>query len=543
MKVTLLAINAKYVHSSLPVWCIADGLKQHLRTPATVKVIEATINQPVDLILAKVADTQPNIIGISAYIWNADILREVLGGIKRTLPDTLVVLGGPEASHAPDFYLSQGADYVVCGAGERALPLLVDAIATGAKLCQVAGLCYFADGKVRKNPIAPAKHHFDNGEYSAALHGRIAYIESSRGCPFSCSFCLSGGSEVSFFPMDEVKKQIFTLANSGAKTIKFVDRTFNCHRERATEILSYVISMDTDCTFHFEVAPHLFDQPTLDLLAAAPIGRIQLEAGLQSFNPNTLAAVSRKTDFAATEKNIAAILAAGNIHLHLDLIAGLPYETLDSFVAGFNRAFAMRAHNLQLGLLKLLRGSPLHAQEGQFGMVFSPAPPYQVVSTPWMSEEDFATLHRVEHGLSRTWNKGRFITTIEYVLSVARLSPFELFYQIGEEIEGYKSPLPRYTAQLCDILSTLPMVDKNTLVDRMAWDYLAMTGGKGMPSCLKNTRKSKSHVQNVSAFLGRQSDYDSVAVLSTGEVIYAVGQKNPVSGLFEVAYLNYCSAK
>ena len=534
MTIALLAINAKYVHSSLPIWCIADGVKQHLKTKANLHIIEATINQSVDSILSQLTDVKPEIIGISTYIWNADILREILGAAKQLLPNAKIVLGGPEASHNPKSYLSVGADFIIRGAGERSFPALIDAIATGADLGNVAGLCYLSNGEVVVSAADNGSHSFDNTEYCANLHGRIAYIEASRGCPFSCAFCLSGDSKLEFFPLDAVRKQLQTLVDSGAKTIKFVDRTFNCNRDRADEIIRYIINLNTDCTFHLEVAPDLFDGSTIALLATAPPGRIQLEAGLQSFNPKTLEAVSRKANFDTAEKNITAINLVKNIHLHLDLIAGLPYETLETFKAGFNRAFSYKAHNLQLGFLKLLRGSPLFAQVDELGMVFCNDPPYQIISTPWMSAQELDILHNVEKGLSRTWNKGRFITALEYVLDIAPCSAFDLFLEIGKTISGYKTPLPRYTSLLFDLLSDMENVEVDILRDKMICDFLAMTGGKGMPSCLVIQDKAKHKwVEKVSALLGRKVDFDSVAMLSTGLAVYATGKKNAVDSLYE----------
>jgi radical SAM superfamily enzyme YgiQ (UPF0313 family) len=263
------------------------------------------------------------------------------------------VLGGPEAAYNEGYWLAQGADVVLKGEGERAFAEFLDRSA-GAQTERGQRNSHpqttnIESGGTPVDPYTP--------EYLDSLKGRIAYVETSRGCPYRCAFCLSAGSGVRFLPAEDAKERLEKLSRSGARTIKLVDRTFNCDPSRAYELFEFVISLNSPCTYHFEVAPCLFDGRTLRLLAQAPRGRIQLEAGLQTYYQPALEAVNRKTDLAKAERNIKAILSAGNIHLHVDLIAGLPGETLSHFYDTFRQAHDLGAHNLQLGFLKLLHGS------------------------------------------------------------------------------------------------------------------------------------------------------------------------------------------
>ena len=256
-KIVLLAVNAKYIHSSLSVWAIASGISHFSRTAVETAVVEATINQRADAIATRVAAHAPQLVGVSAYIWNARLLPEILVGLRAALPRAVIVLGGPEASFNAEFWLSHGADYVLRGEGERSFPALADALVLESPLADIPGLCRLVQGRFSANTdevMAETPPDPYSPEWLRALNGRIAYLETSRGCPFSCAFCLSGQDSVRFFPIRRAKRQLLALSRSGAKSVKLVDRTFNCNADRAYDLFDYVIRMDTDCCFHFEVA-------------------------------------------------------------------------------------------------------------------------------------------------------------------------------------------------------------------------------------------------------------------------------------------------
>jgi len=416
------------------VWLIAGGVAKYARLPHDVKVVEGTINEPMETVAGRVIEHAPDVVGISTYIWNAGMLPELLALLRQRLPGVIIVLGGPEASHNAGYWLAHGADHVLCGEGERSFAALLDGVACP---CDNDYIDPYTD------------------EYFAALNGRMAYLETSRGCPFHCAFCLSGGTGVRFFPLETVKKQIDRLSISGTKTIKLVDRTFNCNPERAYEIFEYVINLDTPCRFHFEVAADLFDARTLALLATAPPGRIQMEAGLQSFFKPALSAVCRQTDLDKAEASIRTIIKGGNIHMHVDLIAGLPYETLPAIMDSFDRAYALGAHNLQLGFLKLLHGTPLRQQAKVLGIIYKKEPPYEIISSPWLSQDDIQALKQTENALQRTHNKGRFLPLLERAIPASKLRPFEFFHALGKAAPNHGLSLEVYTRQVNDFVQSL----------------------------------------------------------------------------------------
>ena len=549
-KVVLLAINAKYVHSSLSVWVIAVGVSKYARLQHDINVIEATINQKIPDIVELVTENKPDIIGISSYIWSAGMLPGLLASLRERLPGVVLVLGGPEAENNADFWLEHGADYVLQGEGEYSFPQLLDEIVERELDCPVIAVSEPQSHEDCTNftrfRVKPAKtNKYDDpvdpytDAYFEALGGRLSYIETSRGCPFSCAFCLSAGSCVRYFPLDLVKEQILKLSKSNTKTLKFVDRTFNCNTDRANELFEYIIGLDTACCFHFEVAADLFNGRMLSLLGTAPPGRIQFEIGLQSFYKPALKASSRYMDVEKVEYNIRELLQKQNIHIHVDLIAGLPYETLDEFKNSFNRAYSLNAHNLQLGFLKLLHGSKLRNQAESFGIKYSKEPPYEITSSPWLSEEDIQVLKHVENALQQTRNKNRFLSTLDYILSATGERSFSLMHSLGMSVPNHGAQLEDYAVQVYDFFVGLPGVDEDVLKDCMINDWLGMVKGKNTPSFLKNKDgRRKKVAEDAETLLGRKINREEYAVLSSGKGVF-VDSKNrsPVTGLYRVCWL------
>jgi len=529
-KVVLLAVNAKYVHSSLSVWVIAEGVVRYSLLPHDVNVVEATINQPVDEVAELVLVHNPDVIGISSYIWNAAVLPELLDLLRQRMPDAVLVLGGPEASNNEDHWLKRGADYVLHGEGEYRFPQFLDALAEGGSGDRVCD----AEAAIAASYNEPVDPYTKN--YFSALGSRLSYIEASRGCPFQCSFCLSAGSEVRYFPLDTVKRQILTLSRSNTKTVKFVDRTFNCNADRAYEIFEYVIGLDTSCRFHFEAAADLFDEPVLLLLETAPPGRIQFEIGLQSFYAPALKASCRQIDITQAERVIRLLQRLQNIHIHIDLIAGLPHEALADFADGFDRAYSLDTHVLQLGFLKLLHGSVLREQADALKIQYSPEPPYEILQSPWLSEKDIQLLKKAENALQHTRNKGRFLSVLYYVLTSTGKRPFSFFSELGAAVPNHGTQLEDYAVQIFDFCVKLPGVDKNALQDCLTYDWLGMVKGKNTPPFLKNESVHRKRVAEIAEkTLGHKVRREEFAVLQSGKGIFVDrSNQDPVTGLYRI---------
>jgi radical SAM superfamily enzyme YgiQ (UPF0313 family) len=439
--------HSSYVHSALAPWYLLEGVKALGREDIATEVVEGTVNMEMEAAAGLIVPKAPDAIGLSCYIWNITFIKKLLPIVKAVLPEAVVILGGPEVSYNAGDVLDTLplVDYVISGEGEKPFALLLDALADGRAAEGIPGVCYRADG----TPVVTAPHcppDIPPSPYSAAyfksLGGRIAYLETSRGCPYSCAFCLSGlDTGVRFFPMERAKSELVLLAGSGTQTVKLVDRTFNADRSRAREILKFIIDsygtlIPTGVRFHFEIAGDLLDEDTLALLKTAPPGLLQFEIGLQSFHAETLDALNRKTDTGRLKRNIERLMSFGNIHVHVDLIAGLPHENIDCFAESFNTAYALGPHRLQLGFLKLLHGSEMREDPDRFPCRYSDEPPYTVTATPWLTAEELDRLRDAEAVLDRLYNSGRFRRTLSYVLARTGKTPFELIWDAGRVLAG-----------------------------------------------------------------------------------------------------------
>ncbi len=512
MKTVIVSINSKYVHSSLAPWYLLSAVRAYTKTKQDITVQEFTINQDLQMIADHLIATKADVFAICTYIWNVKTVQALVPMLRQSLPNCCVVLGGPEASFCSAKRLDDCmADYISIGEGEESFPQLLDCIARSELPVHVSGVCFKTENGLVTNPPTPLTVDPPDPystEYFDVLNGRIAYIEGSRGCPFSCAFCLSGREDhLRLFAIERVKKDIVRLANSGAKTIKFVDRTFNCHKQRCKELLifmlqSYGDQIPTDVCFHFEVAADLFDDELLSLLATAPKGFFQLEVGLQSFHADTLSAVTRKTDLARLCDNVRRILSGGNIHLHIDLIAGLPMEDWEMFRQSFDTAYALQPHMLQLGFLKLLHGSALRNQAAEHEYVFYDEVPYEVKQTRWLKADELLRLHQVEDVVERLYNSGRFLWTLQYVLSCSGLQPFDVFlamalHLIERHIDTNGITLDAYTEAVLECFGNMQGVDTARLLDAMTCDSLASKQLNRLPACLAQTDKRIAKLKRV----------------------------------------------
>lgn len=546
MKTVIVMLNSKYIHSSLAPWCLFAGVKAYCDKNICAKVTEGTVNEKIESVADRILNESPDAVAFCCYIWNINFVYE-LCDIIRSKSDAKIILGGPEVTYNPQNVLKEheNVDFVLCGEGEESFASLCNKL-NGADV-DVPGLCYRENGKIivsdsshcLQEPVSPYAE-----EYFNALSGRIAYIETSRGCPFSCAFCLSGADKgVRFYDTDRVKNEILALAVSGTQTVKFVDRTFNANANRANKIISFIIdnygkSIPENVCFHFEIDGGTLKESTLELLRSAPTGLFQLEVGLQSFNKDTLKAVNRNPDTAKLVENIKQLISFGNMHIHVDLIAGLPHEDLNSFRKCFNLLYALKPHMLQLGFLKLLHGSQLRQKSDSFGCVYSEKAPYEVIRTDCLSENDIEIIHYAEDALERLYNSGRFPRSLDYLIDECGFSPFDLFCEIGKEAKDTLNiPLDDYIALVYNFL--IKKCDDAVLRDRMVCDRLASNSSGVLPACLKiedkRLKRIKKHIcENVVKTGGKIS----VAILYTQDrVVYCdYSEKNKITDNYTLSF-------
>ena len=452
MNILLTAINAKYIHSNPAVYSLRAYACRYggSRYEEEIRIAEYTINQPVDEILMDIYERCPDILCISCYLWNISYVEQLIREIPKVLPETKIWLGGPEVSYNAREMLDgyPGLAGVMCGEGEQTfLELMQYYHGEGAAaLRDVAGIAYRARtgngnaaGDVCETPVRPALDLSSIPfiyEHIEDFDNRIVYYESSRGCPFSCSYCLSSIDKcLRFRDPDLVRRELQFFIDHEVPQVKFVDRTFNCRHDHAMAVWSYIKEHDRGITnFHFEVAADLLNDEEIALIRSMRPGLIQLEIGVQSTNPDTVREIRRRMDLAKVEENVAAVREARNVHQHLDLIAGLPYEDYDSFARSFDRVYAMKPDQLQLGFLKVLKGSLMHEKTEEYGLVYQDRPPYEVLSTKWLSYSDVIRLKKIEEMVEVYYNSGQFRNTMEQ-LEQAYASSFEMYGALADYYE------------------------------------------------------------------------------------------------------------
>lgn len=435
LKFLLVAINSKYIHSNLAVYCLKTAAKPY---DGGVDIIEYTINNRTDDILRGIYEKHPDVIGFSCYIWNIGIVKELIAELSKILPDVPVWLGGPEVSYNPMDYLGySNVAGVMKGEGENIFKELVACYIENRRedISKISGVTMSNHGKVIDNPCPQPVNLSDiNITYDTEmLRHKIIYYESSRGCPFSCSYCLSSvDKKLRFKDTELVKKDLKMFIDSEVPQVKFVDRTFNCRKKHALEIWHYIKENDRGITnFHFEIAADLLDEEELTLLNSLRPGLVQLEIGVQSTNPLTVSAIHRKMNLEKLAYNVSRIKQGKNIHIHLDLIAGLPYEDFDSFRKSFNDIYGMRPDQLQLGFLKILHGSLMREEKDVYGIVGRNNPPYEVLFTKWLSYEELLKLKLVENVVEMFYNTGMFEAGIKYLEGFFD-DAFSMYMQLGE---------------------------------------------------------------------------------------------------------------
>ena len=427
MKVLLTAVNAKYIHSNLAIYSMKAYAEQKGCPGVEIQLAEYTINQQQDGILRGIYEEKPDLLCFSCYIWNISFVRELIRDVKKILPKTRIWVGGPEVSYDAEDFLKEMPQItgVICGEGEETFAEVVRTYAQWEKqeeepkaLGNILGVVY----REGKNLIFTGNRDILNMdelvfpyENLSLFEHKIIYYESSRGCPFSCSYCLSSiDKKLRFRSVSLVKKELQFFLDHQVPQVKFVDRTFNCKKEHAMEIWKYIKEHDNGITnFHFEIAADLLTEEEIGLIAAMRPGLIQLEIGVQSTNERTLQEIRRKTSFQEICKKVRAVAEGENVHQHLDLIAGLPYEDYESFQKSFCDVYALRPQQLQLGFLKVLKGAYMEEMADAYGCVYKSGEPYEVLKTEWLTYGEISRLKGIEEMTEVYYNSGQFFYTLE----------------------------------------------------------------------------------------------------------------------------------
>ncbi|MEW9096219.1 MAG: B12-binding domain-containing radical SAM protein [Clostridiaceae bacterium] len=497
MKILLTAVNAKYIHSNLAVRYL-KAFTEELHCNCEIK--EFSINDNIERIVQNIIEEKPDIVGFSCYIWNIEFVKRVATLIKLINKDIVILFGGPEVSYDPRYYLEKGyCDYLITGEGEETYKEFIEHIisqkskgeALNLNINNVKGIYYKEDSFVftgsrdlmDMNNIAFPYKVEDN------LDNRIVYYEASRGCPFRCKYCLSSTIRgVRFLDISRVKSELKFFIDKKVRLVKFVDRTFNCNRKFAMEIWSFLINQDTETTFHFEISADILTKEEIELLSKAPGGRFQFEVGVQTTNDEVLKNINREINFKDIKEKVDELVKVKNIKQHLDLIAGLPGESYESFIKSFNDLYSIEPEEIQLGFLKLLKGSQMREEAPIWGMVYSPYPPYEILKNNHISYEEIVKLKRVEEMVDKYYNSGKFKTIIKYFVNKFK-TPYDFYHTLGELFyeKGYMSrniSSSDYYKIFLEFNSEILKNDNYDLKEIIKFDYLSFNKKRWLPDFL-----------------------------------------------------------
>ena len=498
MKILLVACNAKYIHSNLAVYDLqayASDYADH------IVLKEYTINQQKDDIMRDIYLEHPDVVCVSCYIWNLSFVKELMADLIKILPGADFWAGGPEVSYDAEKFLTENSEFkgVMVGEGEETFKELAGHYVekNPQNLKNMTGICYRDGVQIIHNGWRQIMDlssipfiYKDLSEFK----NRIIYYESSRGCPFSCSYCLSSiDKKLRFRDTETVKKELQFFIDNKVPQVKFVDRTFNCKHDHAMAIWKYINEHDNGVTnFHFEISADLLREEELQEMSTMRPGLIQLEIGVQSTNPDTIKAIHRTMDFEKLKGIVDRIHSFGNIHQHLDLIAGLPYEDYDSFRHSFNDVYALKPQQLQLGFLKVLKGSHMMEMCKEYGIVYKTQEPYEVLSTKWLDYDHVLKLKTVENMVEVYYNSGQFQNTLEY-LEKFFPDAFSIYERLGSFYmeKGYgdvsHTRMRRYEI-LLEFLEDVPEISMDQVKDQMVYDLYLRENLKSRPGFARDQK-------------------------------------------------------
>ncbi len=484
-KILLVAINARYSHTSLALRYLRRYVED---LPWSVEIIEFTNRQSGERIIDDIVSLKPDAVAISVYIWNTTLVETIIPRIRERLPGTGIILGGPEVSYIPEKWLESlpEIDFIICSHGESGFRFLLERnLKHPEKIIDIENL-----------PLNEIPFPYGE-EDREAIAGRIAYYESSRGCPFRCTYCLSsrGDQKTEYRDPPAVMNEIDRLVRYTPKVIKFVDRTFNIAKEHYQPLWRHIIKTHekSGVTFHFEIHPALLDESDFTILENCSMGIFQLEIGVQSLNRDTQEEIRRLHDWAASSRAIERLVSMDRFHVQLDLIAGLPHDTIETLAFSFNKLFVLNPDYLQLGFLKVLPGTVMEEKAREYGLTYSPVSPYQVRSTRWLSAKDVATLKGISLLVNAFYNSGAYPTTLHHGTQLFG-SPYEMFHRLNSFIKKNRGELPRQKKERISLLFEF-LADRDPsgpefFRDCLTWDWCLSAGDHRLPRMLKRENDS-----------------------------------------------------
>jgi len=492
MKVLITAIDSKFIHSNLAVRYLKNFTKD---LDYEAKIKELTINDREERILEEIIKEKPDIVAFSTYIWNVELISRVSNLIKKVNPNIEILYGGPEVSFDSRTFLQNNVgEYVIEGEGEKAYRDFILYKLGEIKLENVKGLHYKVDNVVysnEKRPLMSMDEIVFPYEEDEDLSNKIVYYEASRGCPFNCKYCLSSTSHgVRFLAVDRVLNDLMYFINKKVRLVKFVDRTFNCNSKFAMAIWDFLIKQDINTQFHFEISADILKDEEIKLLSKAPKGRFRFEVGVQTTNDDILRNINRFVNFSDIKEKVLELMSLKNIDQHLDLIAGLPGEDYESFKKSFNDVYEIHPEEIQLGFLKLLKGSSMREDADKYGMEYSPYPPYEILKTDNLSYEELLKLKKVEEMVDKYYNSLKFDYIIKYFEGKFD-SPFDFYYSLGIffENKGYFNKNignAEYYKVFLDFNESVLEESNKYLQEIIRFNYLIYNKRRGLPEFLRS---------------------------------------------------------
>lgn len=490
MKILLTAINSKYIHSNLAVRYLKKFTE---RLDYECIIREFSINDRDERILEEIIKEKPQVVAFSTYIWNIEVVTRLSYLIKAVDENIEILYGGPEVSYDSMNILKElPGEYIIEGEGEKTYKEFVEYKLGMKSIEEIRGLYYKKDNEVvinGKRPLMNMEEIVFPYDENENLDNKIVYYEASRGCPFNCKYCLSSTTHgVRFLNIERVKRELQYFIDKKVRLVKFVDRTFNCNYKFSMAIWEFLINAETDTKFHFEISADILKPQEIELLRKAPKDRFQFEVGVQTTNDDVLFRINRFVNFSDIKEKVEELMSISNIKQHLDLIAGLPGEDLKSFQKSFNDVYSIRPEEIQLGFLKLLRGSSMREEAHEYEMKYSPYPPYEILSTKDISYNELNLLKKVEHMVDKYYNSQKFDNIIKYFEPKFN-TPFEMFYSLSRffDEKGYFNRNignNEYYKVFLDFNRDVLQEENKILVDIIKYDYLMANKRRGMPEFL-----------------------------------------------------------